>query len=89
MGGNRFWDEFVEAVYALWVIACHLLVAVGALLGVWVIEFLIHTLWPGPEPTILGKVPLRMIIETADGGILIVFLAVGLYRAAITARSRL
>jgi hypothetical protein len=89
MGGNRFSDEFVEALYALWVIGCHLLVATGALLGVWVVEYLIRALWPGREPAVFGKIPLRTIIETADAGILIVFLAVGLYRAAITARSRL
>jgi hypothetical protein len=88
MVGNRFKDEFVESLYALWVIGCHLLVAVGALVGVWVTDYIIHIFWPGPEPTLFGKVPLRMIIETADGGILIVFLAVGLYRAAMTVRRR-
>ena len=89
MVGNRFKDEFVEAIYALWVIGCHLLLAVGALLGVWAVDYVIHFLWRGREPTIFGKIPLRMIIETADGGILIVFLAFGLYRAATTMTTRL
>ncbi len=87
MAGNRFLDEGVEALFALWVLACHLAVAVGALIGVWLVEFVIRTLWPGSEPTIFGKVPLRMIIEAADAGILIVFLAVGVYRAARTTRT--
>ena len=86
---NQFRDELVETVYALWVIACHLLMALGALLGVWVIDYVIHFLWPESEPTLFGKIPLRMVIETAEGGILIVFLVFGLYRVAMAMRSRL
>ena len=41
----------------------------------------IHLLWPGTEPILFGRVPLRMVIETADGGILIVFLGFGLYKS--------
>jgi hypothetical protein len=84
MAANRFRDEGVEALFALWVIACHLLVGVGFICGVWIVDFVIHTLWPGTEPLLFGKVPLRMIIETADGGILIIFLLFGLYRVART-----
>jgi hypothetical protein len=88
MGGNRFVEELVEALYAVWVLACHLLVAVGAIAGLWIIEYLVHWLWPGTEPTVLGRVPLRAIIETADAGILIVFLGFGLYRVIMTMRIR-
>jgi hypothetical protein len=82
MSGNRFWEELIETAYALWVIFCHMVTAIGALAAVRAIEVVIQTLWPGTEPTIFGKVPLKMIIETADGGILIIFLVLGLYRAA-------
>ncbi len=84
MAGNRFRDEGVEALYAVWVISCHLLIGIAALCGVWIVDRVIHLLWPGTEPILFGRVPLRMVIETADGGILIVFLGFGLYRVART-----
>jgi hypothetical protein len=89
VGENRFQEEFIEAIYALWLFFCHLLVAAGVLVGVWAVDNVIRMLWPGAEPTMFGKIPLRMIVETADGGILIVFFSLGLFRAANSIRSRL
>ena len=89
MAENRYKDELFESFFAIWLVSCDLLVAIGVLVGVWLVDKLIRFLWPGPEPTMFGKIPLRMIIETADGGILIVFLSFGLYRAGKTVRSRL
>jgi hypothetical protein len=84
MTGNRFRDEGVDTLYALWVIANHLLTVIGFLCAIWVVDLVIHTLWPGTEPVLFGKVPLKMIFETSEGGLIIAFLLFGFYRVART-----
>jgi hypothetical protein len=61
-----FWAPLQRVGRAVIAFLGHLLLIAIFLVGVWLVEQLVHKLWGDTEPLIWGRVPLRWLFDTAD-----------------------
>jgi hypothetical protein len=67
------WGPLQRASRAAVAFLGHLLLIAVFLVGIWLVEQLVHKLWGDAEPLIWGRVPLRWLFDTADVLLFVVF----------------
>jgi hypothetical protein len=75
---ERLFEAFLRVVNALVELIAHLAVLAALLVGIRLLEDLIHKLW-GTDYLFFGKLKLRYIFDGADLAILVGFIAWGVY----------
>lgn len=75
-------EPIVNALLAIVVVLCHLLVLIVILGAMKLSEYLIGVLWPNGDPKVMG-VQVHEIVQTAEVVVLIVFLFVAAMSAAL------
>ena len=77
VSGRSFLTPVIGALYSILIVITHTAVGATILVSIWSLEQLIHILWQGKEPMIFDRVPLHVIIQTADAGVLVAFVVWG------------
>lgn len=70
-----------RALCAAGVVAAHVFLGFVVMSGVWLTEKGIGLFFREPDPKFFGSVPIRWLFDAGEAGILIVFVAFGIYEA--------
>lgn len=70
-----------QAIRAAVAVISHTAACAVVLIGIWLIEQLLHLLWGTHEPLLFDRFPIRYLFETMDGGVLVVFACAGVIAA--------
>lgn len=76
---GKWFAPFLRSSKALLELLAHLLVVVGLLVGIRLLEEIVHRLWGQTEHLFFGKLRLRYMFDAADLAILAGFLVYGVY----------
>jgi hypothetical protein len=76
---ERAKEAFFRVLNALIELIAHLTVVAGLLVGVWLLEKLMHRLWGGQDYLFFNRLKLKYIFDGADLAILVGFIVWGIY----------
>ena len=77
--GNKTREAGLRVINALVELVAHLLVLAGLLIGIKLLEILVHWLWGNQDYLFFNRLKLKYIFDGADLAILIGFLVWGVY----------
>ena len=78
---ERAEEALQRVVNAIIELFAHLIVLTALLIGIWLLERLVHLLWEGEEYLFFQTLRLRYIFDAADLALIVGFLAWGVYSA--------
>jgi hypothetical protein len=76
---ERFREASLRVFHSIVELIAHLVVLASLLIGIWLLEKLVHKLWGTSDYVFFGKVRLRYIFDGADLAILVGFIVWGVY----------
>ncbi len=81
MANGSVTEPIKRAVRAGVVLLCHLAVASVIIVGIRLLEALVHVLWDSGDPHLFGVLPLIYVFHGMDAGVLAVFVFWGVVEA--------